>query len=104
MKMPTRQYPSPALVRLTSGAVGFVLLAACSGDPIGVQSVPTASQVRVLQSVDEAGAGVIARALALGMKKQSLRLGVRDAMRASPVTEHKLVFKDFAQTPAAEIS
>ena len=45
---------------------------------------------------------MIARVLALGMKKHSLRLSVRDAMRASLVTEHKLGFQDFVRTPTGK--
>ena len=80
-------------------AIALIVLGACSGDPVGIQNPPTASQVRVVQQIDETGADVVARVLALGMKKPSLRLAVRDAMRASLVTEHKLVFQDFVRTP-----
>lgn len=90
------------LVRRASGAIASALLVACSGDPSGIQDVPTSSHVQTFQSVDDTGADVIARALALGMKKQSLRTAVRDAMRASLVTEHKLVLEDFAQTPTGK--
>jgi len=87
------------LVRRASGAIAAALLVACSRDPIGIESVPTASSVEAFQSVDETGADVVARVLALGVKKQALRTALRDAMRASLVTEHKLAFHDFVQTP-----
>jgi hypothetical protein len=80
-------------------AIALIVLGACSGDPVGIHNAPTASQVRVVKQLDQTDADVIARVLALGLKKHSLRLGVRDAMRASLVTEHKLVFQDFAVTP-----
>lgn len=41
----------------------------------------------------------VAHALALAMARQDVRVQVRNAMRASRVTEHKLVLQDFITTP-----
>lgn len=41
---------------------------------------------------------VIARGLALALGDRAVREAVRDAMRASPLTEHKLVLQDFVGT------
>lgn len=41
----------------------------------------------------------ITRALAMALGDSDVRAQVRDAMRASPFTEHKLVLQDFIKTP-----
>lgn len=53
---------------------------------------PTTSDSR-LSRVDG-----VARAFALGMADQAVREAVRDAMRASPWTEHKLSLREFVTT------
>jgi hypothetical protein len=86
------------ILRRGTGAIVVALLVACSGDPVGVKPVPSSSPQRTAERTDESGARTLARALALAMKKPELRAAVRDAMRASPVTEHKLVLQEFALT------
>ena len=44
----------------------------------------------------------VARAIALGMADPTARHMVRDAMRASPLTDHKLSFREYAASAAAE--
>lgn len=44
----------------------------------------------------------VARAFALGMSHRDVRAAVRDAMRASPLTEHKLSLQAFANSRAGE--
>lgn len=51
----------------------------------------------------ESDARLVARALALAMRDAAARIAVRDALRASPLTEHKLVLGTFVQTPPGRI-
>ena len=75
-------------------ALGAVLLAAggagCA-ERGGEAVAPVQSEGAVVAAVN-----AIARAIALGMSRSPVRIAVRDAMRASPLTDHKLSFKDFA--------
>jgi len=48
----------------------------------------------------DATAQRLARAFALALSREDVRVQVRNAMRASLVTEHKLVLREFAATPA----
>ena len=45
----------------------------------------------------------VARAMALGMSQPEVREAVRDAMRVSPWTEHKLSLHEFQATPTGEL-
>jgi hypothetical protein len=49
-------------------------------------------------ATSDAAAQEVARAIALALGTERVRLDLRDAMRASPVTEHKLVLQDFVRT------
>jgi hypothetical protein len=94
-------------MRYASLAVGALLLAvlACSPEDSRLPSEPSRSNDEgldaQLSSVDQTSltdklAGLIAQAL----RSPDMRALVRDAMRKSRVTEHKLVLQDFALTPA----
>lgn len=58
----------------------------------------TGSSAAVLGQVD-----AVARAFALGMTQPGVRDAVRDAMRTSPWTEHKLSLHEFVATPPGEL-
>ena len=81
-------------------ALGAVLLAAggagCA-ERGGEAVAPVQSEGAVVAAVN-----AIARAIALGMSRPPVRIAVRDAMRASPLTDHKLSFKDFAASSEAQ--
>jgi hypothetical protein len=80
-------------------AVAFAFLEGCAADSTGPQHVSLNSAASYQQNGSESGAELVARAIALGMKAPAVRLAVRDALRASPLTEHKLVLQDFVTTP-----
>ena len=85
--------------RHASGIIVLAYLTACSADPTGL--TPTSTDLSIQSaSPEEATIDFVTRAIAFGMKDQANRTAVRNAMRASLVTEHKLVLQDFAQTPA----
>ncbi len=85
--------------RWVVAVVAAVLLAGCNsdgtGDGLAEESDREASAVAdVHRKVDK-----IAWQFALAMEADSIRLLVRDAMRESPVSEHKLVLQEFVRTP-----
>jgi hypothetical protein len=63
-------------------------------DPTGSEPVVAPSAAWVSEAEE------VARAFALAMADSGVRVAVRDAMRASRVTEHKLVLQEFAATAA----
>lgn len=76
-------------------------LAGCAD--AGVLGTPAGAEPGLLAGAGagpEAGARQVARALALAMQRQDVRVQVRNAMRQSRVTEHKLVLQEFIGTPA----
>jgi hypothetical protein len=78
-----------------------LLLAACGPDGADTSlspSVGTAASATTVGSED--AAQQLARGLALAMRAPDVRVAVRNAMRASRVTEHKLVLQEFASTSA----
>lgn len=74
-------------------------LPACAGDPTGIEPSLVMS-VQTPQSVDEIRADVVARAFALAMANPSIRSSIRDVMRASLITEHKIHLAEFVRTSA----
>ena len=87
------------------GSICFAL--ACSDNtavptaPGNARSLGTAGGGEVSVAPDAVG-NRVARALALALKDTKVRAAVRDAMRASPWVEHKLVLQDFVTTPAGQ--
>lgn len=82
-------------------AVVIAALAGCSDASVFL--APVGAEPRLLTGAGAdpgAAAGEVARALALGMQRQDVRVQVRNAMRQSRVTEHKLVLQEFVGTPA----
>lgn len=83
---------------LTAVAV-TIALAGCSDAGV----LPsTAAHPLLLAGMDasQGRADEVARALAMAMQRQDVRVQVRNAMRHSRVTEHKLVLQEFVATPA----
>lgn len=78
----------------------LVCLASGCGDRGGGAFAPktTGSSVSGLSYVD-----AVARAVALGMSQPEVREAVRDDLRASPWTEHKLSLREFQTTPTGEL-
>jgi len=72
---------------------GVAMLASACADRGGPVLAPNAQSAG--SQVD-----VVARAFALGMAVPEVRAAIRDAMRASPLTEHKLSLQQFAASPA----
>jgi hypothetical protein len=76
-------------------AVGIALFGAgCADTTPDVIGPPQASVPAEIEAVTQA--------IALGMAQPSARHAVRDAMRASPITDHKLLFQEYAASAAAE--
>lgn len=82
---------SPFTAALLGAAMG---LSGCAERGGEVLAPPTASV--------EAQVGWVARAFAMGMAEPAVRLSVRDAMRASRLTEHKLPLQTYAASADAE--
>jgi hypothetical protein len=79
--------------------VATVLIGACSdGAVTSSENLPTAAQYMRSGSPGSAVALSFANALAQPAARQILR----DALRASPYTEHKVVLQDFVQTPSGQ--
>lgn len=87
--------------RVHATLCALVLIAACTDNPVGIEA-KTATFTKEPIGTQEVAADRIARALALAMKDATIRTAVRDAMRASPITEHKLRFQEFVQTPTGQ--
>lgn len=68
------------------------LLSACA-----VDSVVKPDSAR--QSMRVARADTLARLVAMGMRSEAVRLGVRDVLRTSRFVEHKVLFREFLATP-----
>ena len=75
--------------------VGIALFGAGCADT--TPDVLGPSQASVLAEIE-----AVTRAIALGMAQPSARHALRDAMRASPITDHKLLFQQYAASAAAE--
>ncbi|MGH7720181.1 MAG: hypothetical protein ACREON_15235 [Gemmatimonadaceae bacterium] len=87
------------MCRAVAGVSLSLLTVACSAD---LPPAPSASQEAFAVSTDGQLTSVeqVGRAIALSLRDRQVRIAVRDAMRASPFTEHKLVLQDFVETPA----
>lgn len=77
-------------------AFGFAVVAAGCADRRGQVVGPPSSSV-------EAQVHAVARAFAVGMAVPEVRAAVRDAMRASRLTEHKLSLHEFAVSAEGEL-
>ena len=86
--------PAASIARLTLGFAVIAATASCKDD------APTATGSRPPASTVELNANELARGIALALAAPELRTEVRDAMRASLWTDHKLSFGDFTNTPA----
>ena len=75
------------------------VVAACSSDKVTGVQTPGLASILVPQTPQELSADLVARGFAAAMSDASIRMAVRDAMRASPLTEHKLGLQEFLQTP-----
>lgn len=99
-----RQRSSPRewpLVKLAAIFCVAILGTGCLADPAGpslsASNGTLPSEAHVPGAVE---ADFVARALALAMNDLGIRVLVRDAMRGSAVTEHKLVLQEFAVSEA----
>src|SRR2546421_12992634 len=63
-----------------------------------VACVDRSGPVEPSSSTKTVDAAAIAQAFAVGLAAPEVRAAVRDAMRASPVTEPKLLVRDFVNT------
>ena len=80
--------------------IAMTVLASCAEAPPTV-AAPSDRIGRVLQLVEqEKTASSFARGIASALRDAAVRASVRDAMRASPFNEHKLVLQDFLATDA----
>lgn len=82
---------------LIVAALASALVSACVNDHGGGSDVVS----RVMQaqpSQEDLQAQVVTRGIALALRDPKLRMGLREAFRASPFTEHKLVLQEFART------
>jgi hypothetical protein len=89
-------------VSLSVCAMLAIAAAACTDYPTSTTNSPSPS-IAAPATANEQSADFVARAFALAMNDAAVRVAVRDAMRASEVTEHKLVLQDFARTAAGEM-
>lgn len=96
---------SPKLKTTLALSVTALLLAGC-GDhvaptaagapgPVAAGSASTSADPATVAASER-----VARAFALALSRTDVRVHVRNAMRASPVTQHKLVLQEFVLTPA----
>lgn len=85
---------------LAAGAA--LLAAACTpmDAPERVTAPVSAPSASAAPSSAREAADRVAHAFALALGRREARVLVRNAMRASPLTEHKLVLQDFLATPA----
>jgi hypothetical protein len=74
-------------------ALGLALLAAACGD--APTSAPLAAPAIPQQDLQ-----VVARSVAMAMQNDAVRLSVRDALRDSPWSEHKITLQEFLASPA----
>lgn len=87
------------LMRLTTLFCLAVFGSGCWTDPAGPSLKAADSALHGEEHLQGAAeADFVARALAMAMKEPGIRFVVRDAMRASSVTEHKLVLQEFAMS------
>lgn len=90
---------------LLSRLLMLAAIAGCSDAtlaPDGNDSEFSQGVVARQKSASVATTQKLARAFAIALASQPVRSGVRDAMRASRVTEHKLLLQEFAGTPAGK--
>ncbi len=81
---------------LAAGFLGAAMgLSGCAERGAQVLAPGEGSALSIEASVD-----VVAHVFALGMASPDVRAAVRDAMRASPLTEHKLSLREFVTTAA----
>jgi hypothetical protein len=77
-----------------------VVAVSCTSDNLTGVQTPRLASILIPQSPQELSADLVARGFAAAMSDPAIRIAVRDAMRASPLTEHKLGFQEFLHTPA----
>jgi hypothetical protein len=85
----------PSLLILAAAA-----LAGCSDSYTPTAPRPDGVRAAFAESSLDANAQDIAHAIARAMNRQDVRIQIRNAFRASRVTEHKLVLQEFVHTPA----
>ena len=78
-------------------AATMLLIAGCTDR--ATSPAPDAPENRREVHAQHGTALFIARSLARALTDESARLAVRDAMRASPFAEHKLILQDFVLSP-----
>lgn len=84
--------------KLIAGTLWILSLVGCDGtsDSIVSPGTPITAESNASTSRTEK----VARAFALAMRREDIRAQVRNALRASPWTEHKLLLQSFVTTPA----
>ncbi|MGH7720195.1 MAG: hypothetical protein ACREON_15305 [Gemmatimonadaceae bacterium] len=84
------------------GMVSMALaLAACDADlPPSPESDVTITAKKAASAPAASPENNVARGIALALREHDVRVAIRDAMRASRFTEHKLVLQEFIQTEA----
>lgn len=80
----------------------LTMLTGCTEKDLGYATIPESAARTTSRAEATAAAGELGRAFALAMSRQEVRVQLRNAMRASPLTEHKLVLQDFIRTPAGQ--
>src|SRR3954467_215935 len=88
------------LKNLTAVLAVCVIVTGCSTDSVTGNPKSPSPSIQVAQTPQELSADLVARGFAAAMSDPSLRLAVRDAMRGSLLTEHKLGLQEFLQTPS----
>ncbi|HWL41045.1 MAG TPA: hypothetical protein VNO75_12490 [Gemmatimonadaceae bacterium] len=83
----------------SSAILGSSLLTVASCSPDAVTAPPAPNPLEAAATTAE---GSLARSLALAFQDPGVRIQVRDAMRASPVDEHKLVLQTFVQSESGK--
>jgi hypothetical protein len=90
----TRGWGALAVVALTG-------VVSCKPDVFEPRSGATIAPDAGLTS-DAVTADLVSKAIAAGLRDPSQRHALREAFRASPLTEHKVVLQDFIQTPTGQ--
>lgn len=98
-----RSFTTAVALALAVAALGACTDAAVSRGLTTSEAETPGAAARVASPAPTDSPGVIAHSFALALARPDVRAAVRDAMRGSRVTEHKLVLQEFVGTPEGRL-